>query len=229
LSREEFEEALGSRRVLRKLALLDVDAHELDEIWHMLDNGDGSLTLEEFTTGVRKMRGEAQSKDVLLCLNHLRLLETKVDRIMAAIDGLDEFIAQLTEEQLPAVAQRAKLLHRTLTRVSSTLEYSAKSLGGLFDTVRDIELGREGLKEYFQLLMRLSPSKAWLWAAALVFICLCPPVVSSKLNVTEVDGMSRDSGFCRVDAGIAGNATFNWRGGRADVLMAIAHDKFGIG
>ncbi|KAF4726642.1 hypothetical protein FOZ63_000776, partial [Perkinsus olseni] len=39
LSREEFEEALGSRRVLRKLALLDVDAHELDEIWHMLDNG----------------------------------------------------------------------------------------------------------------------------------------------------------------------------------------------
>ncbi|KAF4720604.1 hypothetical protein FOZ62_017283, partial [Perkinsus olseni] len=213
LSREEFEEALGSRRVLRKLALLDVDAHELDEIWHMLDNGDGSLTLEEFTTGVRKMRGEAQSKDVLLCLNHLRLLETKVDRIMAAIDGLDEFIAQLTEEQLPAVAQRAKLLHRTLTRVSSTLEYSAKSLGGLFDTVRDIELGREGLKEYFQLLMRLSPSKAWLWAAALVFICLCPPVVSSKLNVTEVDGMSRDSGFCRVDAGIAGNATFNWRGG----------------
>ncbi|KAF4707751.1 hypothetical protein FOZ63_015246 [Perkinsus olseni] len=61
--------------------------------------------------------------------------------------------------------------------------------------------------------MRLSPSKAWLWTAALVFICLCPPVVSSKLNVTEVDGMSRDSGSCRVDAGNAGNATFNWRGG----------------
>ncbi|KAF4653293.1 hypothetical protein FOZ61_009071, partial [Perkinsus olseni] len=180
LSREEFEEALGSRRVLRKLALLDVDAHELDEIWYMLDNGDGSLTLEEFTTGVRKMRGEAQSKDVLLCLNHLRHLETRVDRIMAAIDGLHEFIAQLTEEQLPAVTQRARLLHRTLTRVSATLEYSAESLGGLFDTVRDIELGREGLK---------GPTGAeGVDASTRV----------SQGEVTEVDGMSRDSGFCRV-------------------------------
>ncbi|EER20647.1 hypothetical protein Pmar_PMAR004311 [Perkinsus marinus ATCC 50983] len=104
LSREEFEEALRGRRVVHKLALLDVDAHELQEVWHMLAKGDGSLSVEEFTMGMRKMRGEAQSKDVLLCLNHLRRLETKVDRIMAAIDGIDELISQLTEGKLPAVA-----------------------------------------------------------------------------------------------------------------------------
>lgn len=100
LSREEFEEALRGRRVVHKLALLDVDAHELQEVWHMLAKGepprlesstrvlvagDGSLSVEEFIMGMRKMRGEAQSKDVLLCLNHLRRLETKVDRIVPLV------------------------------------------------------------------------------------------------------------------------------------------------
>ncbi|KAF4742549.1 hypothetical protein FOZ62_010121, partial [Perkinsus olseni] len=160
---------------------------------------------------------------------------------MAAIDGLDEFIAQLTEEQLPAVTQRARLLHRTLTRVSATLEYSAESLGGLFDTVRDIELGREGLKgptgaegvdastrgavdETYQAGTPwcCCSREAYGQQSSGTMISVDDIVSTTRISVGAVELSSPSRGFIvgvvllsrsRVDAGNAGNATFNWRGG----------------
>ncbi|KAF4661301.1 hypothetical protein FOL47_006750 [Perkinsus chesapeaki] len=223
LSRGEFEEALRNPRVLRKLALLDVDADELDEVWHMLDNGDGSLTLSEFITGVRKMRGEAQSKDVLLCSNQLRRLETKVDRILAAIDGLGDFIHQLTEEDIPAVTQRLRLLLRVTARASRTLEYSAESLSKLEASVSGAgppprETRRKESKFRFGVAI---PNKHLIIYRNRTFRFMCLSLVitvwwfviivaDAKLEVTEPSPSPGTSVECVVSAGENGKASFHW-------------------
>ena len=62
VDREEFFESLkengGNKQFKKKLFDLDISTEEMEELWEILDNGDGELTMEEFVTGLRKMTVE---------------------------------------------------------------------------------------------------------------------------------------------------------------------------
>merc|ERR1719191_1647317 len=53
----EFKRALQIPKFLNKLKMLDMRPHECMEVWDLLDDGDGLLTVEEFTNGLRRMKG----------------------------------------------------------------------------------------------------------------------------------------------------------------------------
>merc|ERR1719440_1353061 len=72
LSREEFFTSLKNQRVVNLLRSMDMKGSELEETWEILDDGDGMLTIKEFTDGIRRMKGEAKAKDVADILKKLR-------------------------------------------------------------------------------------------------------------------------------------------------------------
>lgn len=128
LSREEFLEAVDNPKIRRKLQLLEVDLDELDELWQILDDGDGTLSANEFSQGLRKMKGLAKSKDILSALKQIRSLEYD-------LFDLDENTDQLGEE-IMALRRRTSTLHqdlaavyRTTKRMQESIKKGAKTLG----------------------------------------------------------------------------------------------------
>ena len=48
-----------------KLRALDIMPKDIDDLWDILDDGLGELQVETFQSGIRRLRGEAKSKDIL--------------------------------------------------------------------------------------------------------------------------------------------------------------------
>merc|ERR1712193_456901 len=72
LSREEFFSSLKNKKVKQMLDIMEMKVVELEEVWEVLDDGDGLLTIKEFTDGIRRMKGEAKAKDIQDVIKRLR-------------------------------------------------------------------------------------------------------------------------------------------------------------
>ncbi|CAE8620970.1 unnamed protein product [Polarella glacialis] len=68
LTRSEFEEAFEDPEISTKLRMLNLQPSQCQEIFNLLDSGDGVLSLEEFFEGIQRMEGAAQSKDIFKLL-----------------------------------------------------------------------------------------------------------------------------------------------------------------
>eukprot|EP00930_Biecheleria_cincta_P012143 TRINITY_DN11554_c0_g1_i1.p1 TRINITY_DN11554_c0_g1~~TRINITY_DN11554_c0_g1_i1.p1 ORF type:complete len:558 (-),score=122.42 TRINITY_DN11554_c0_g1_i1:101-1774(-) len=66
LSKEEFTSAFQHEEIARKLKLLDFKEEECKEIFDLLDEGDETLTLDEFFYGLQQMKGDASAKEVYI-------------------------------------------------------------------------------------------------------------------------------------------------------------------
>jgi len=78
LTREEFEVAFAQPNVRRQLAALDIQPEDCEEIFNLLDTGDGVLSLEEFFEGIQRMEGTATAKDLFRVLKKTELLSTRI-------------------------------------------------------------------------------------------------------------------------------------------------------
>eukprot|EP00747_Dinoflagellata_sp_TGD_P113869 gnl/TRDRNA2_/TRDRNA2_171808_c8_seq3.p1 gnl/TRDRNA2_/TRDRNA2_171808_c8~~gnl/TRDRNA2_/TRDRNA2_171808_c8_seq3.p1 ORF type:complete len:590 (-),score=85.04 gnl/TRDRNA2_/TRDRNA2_171808_c8_seq3:98-1867(-) len=77
LTRKEFEPLLNDERIQLVLHTLEIDTHDLDPLFEILDNGDGEIDIDEFLGGMSRMRGPAKSMDLLRVLSHVERLERK--------------------------------------------------------------------------------------------------------------------------------------------------------
>merc|ERR1719217_1015514 len=68
--KEEFIELLRKPRAKTLLSILEVDSSDIERLWHLLDDGDGTICIEEFVKGVMKVRGQAKAMDVVTILYH---------------------------------------------------------------------------------------------------------------------------------------------------------------
>merc|ERR1719161_2935788 len=57
---EELLSIMEDRRIASMLAHLELDVHEVKHLFELLDDGDGSVSSEEFISGVLRMRGVAK-------------------------------------------------------------------------------------------------------------------------------------------------------------------------
>jgi hypothetical protein len=124
LSRSEFTRAMESKKVRQKLQKLDIVAKDIDELWEILDDGDGELDSQEFVNGIRRLRGEARFKDILRLYREIRVLENFCDQV--------EENLEITNERMQAVQgrlQRARLdvaaAQRTMMRAKEAVKLAA--------------------------------------------------------------------------------------------------------
>merc|ERR1711920_904075 len=68
------------------MSALGIDPTDVDAIFRLLDDGDGSLTAQEFVEGATRIRGQARAIDMAQLLSHARRLEHKFDSLFAQLN-----------------------------------------------------------------------------------------------------------------------------------------------
>jgi len=81
LTWSEFESAFDVPEVATKLKMLEFDRESLRELFHLLDNGDGSLSLGEFFEGISNMDGGAKAKDSFKLLKVTATLQRSLQQL----------------------------------------------------------------------------------------------------------------------------------------------------
>jgi len=125
LTRDEFEQATKHPMIRRKFMMLDFGADDLDELWNILDDGDGNLSVDEFSIGLRKMKGEAKSKDILLCVKAMRMTENHLNALDEKIDTVEANISRLwievggVENDMQSLYVNCQRLEEAVTRAAS--------------------------------------------------------------------------------------------------------------
>mmetsp|Transcript_24032 Transcript_24032/g.44134 ORF Transcript_24032/g.44134 Transcript_24032/m.44134 type:complete len:155 (-) Transcript_24032:31-495(-) len=78
----ELEAALNNKHMQAWLKSLDVDVHHMQDLFHLIDNGHGKITLSDFVEGVTRSKGNAKSIDILLLKRMLQTLEEKLSLLV---------------------------------------------------------------------------------------------------------------------------------------------------
>merc|ERR1712023_349705 len=84
ISLEEFHEMLLDDRVKLWLSELEMEIAEVDDLFNLIDTGDGKISFEEFMQGLMRMRGSARGVDLVTLLYENR----KVIHCVSAIESL---------------------------------------------------------------------------------------------------------------------------------------------
>mmetsp|Transcript_31846 Transcript_31846/g.94679 ORF Transcript_31846/g.94679 Transcript_31846/m.94679 type:complete len:565 (+) Transcript_31846:54-1748(+) len=119
LTVDEFFSALENPKVKRMIDLLDLKVSEMKDVWIILDDGDGLLTIKEFSNGLRRMKGEAKAKDIIDVIKKLRHtslyhteLRSQVDSFGHTMRGLEEDINAVATDTSEALGLFHEIYHR---------------------------------------------------------------------------------------------------------------------
>lgn len=93
-------------------------------MWNVLDDGDGELTIKEFTNGIRRMKGNAKSKDVIDCVKRLKvtheqtkMLRQQSDRFCRSLKDLQDTASSIAKDTDEVVGLFTEMYHRLAARV----------------------------------------------------------------------------------------------------------------
>jgi Ca2+-binding EF-hand superfamily protein len=125
LNKREFENALTKPKFLNKLKMLDMKEEDCMEVWDLLDDGDGLLTVEEFTNGLRRMKAGARSKDILDMLKRLKNSLAQAESLQHDVDCLGDVMEDLQEE-LATLTSDLELVGDVCNVLSSAFAVPAK-------------------------------------------------------------------------------------------------------
>merc|ERR1711964_292803 len=87
ITEEEFGSMLSDPSMTSYLGVLDLDVHEVMSLFHLLDDGDGHVTYDEFVKGVLQLKGQARSQDVIAILHDTQ-------KILNLVHQTDEAVQQ---------------------------------------------------------------------------------------------------------------------------------------
>ncbi|KAF4696890.1 hypothetical protein FOZ60_014651 [Perkinsus olseni] len=112
LSFDEFHEAvLYNKTVQNKLKVLDLEPDEMEELWTILDvSGDGSLTVEEFSNGLRRVKSAIQSKDLMENVKRVSVLMRKIKIARGKLRNVQKKTIDLEERAAGAHAVVGKVV-----------------------------------------------------------------------------------------------------------------------
>lgn len=82
---DEFEAAFNDPMLSKKWKVLDFHPEECKDLFDLLDDGDGNIETDEFFAGLKKVKGLAQSRDIVR-------LSKNVDRVCNAVGSLGKFL-----------------------------------------------------------------------------------------------------------------------------------------
>lgn len=103
LDLEEVQQALSDHEIYHKLCKIDFPVEDPENLFELLDyDGSGEISIIEFITGCKRMRGHASSKDLLVC-------QVAVDSMTRHFQSFAEELASC-QERLTKLADTAKHL-----------------------------------------------------------------------------------------------------------------------
>lgn len=82
ITEERLQAILANPKAAAYFATLDLDVHEGKALFHLLDNGDGEVTQEEFISGILRCKGEARAIEQVAMHSELRILDRKVTKLI---------------------------------------------------------------------------------------------------------------------------------------------------
>lgn len=136
LSRAEFNAALQDTAVVQYLAVLDIDVHEADFLFDLLDDGDGKVSIEEFCNGIPRVRGVARALDVVSLLHNSNIIMQQAREIRQLVShqrGIPELSCSLGVSPPEALRnkkeQAQQLAHQALGSTRSLLGLGLASHG----------------------------------------------------------------------------------------------------
>ena len=158
MSKAEFYNALEYNEHIRsRLVDLDLSPEFLKSTWDILDDGDGMLTVFEFTSGIRNLRGEAKTRDVMDAQKRLEqckyfiddFLEPQImkfDRVLYVLqkdlqDIMNDtsLIADATGSLVALVLDFFDRAQQTKAQVQEELELAQQYLGRQREVARQAE------------------------------------------------------------------------------------------
>jgi len=81
LSEPEFKTIMSHPKVKSWLQILELEVHDAEGLFHLLDDGDGEITYDEFLQGVMRLKGPAKSMDVVAILRASDKMVKKLDHV----------------------------------------------------------------------------------------------------------------------------------------------------
>ncbi|CAJ1380160.1 unnamed protein product [Effrenium voratum] len=81
VTEEKLTQVLSNPKVAAYFQTLDVDVVDSTALFHLLDNGDGEITLDEFIEGILRCKGHARAIDQVAMRSELRQLDAKLSRL----------------------------------------------------------------------------------------------------------------------------------------------------
>jgi len=84
---DEFQSLLDDPQLRTFMSALDIELHDLQELWEMLDDGDGQITQQEFISGATRMKGPAKGIDMVSLLQKTTKLEQTVEGLCRDMQG----------------------------------------------------------------------------------------------------------------------------------------------
>eukprot|EP00930_Biecheleria_cincta_P094926 TRINITY_DN8664_c0_g1_i1.p1 TRINITY_DN8664_c0_g1~~TRINITY_DN8664_c0_g1_i1.p1 ORF type:complete len:596 (-),score=97.56 TRINITY_DN8664_c0_g1_i1:90-1877(-) len=85
---QEFSAAIDRPDIRAYMAVIDLDVHQMESLFRLLDDGDGKISCEEFTMGVMRLKGHARSLDVVAIEHDVKRLERHILRMLDYFEKL---------------------------------------------------------------------------------------------------------------------------------------------
>lgn len=79
ITREEFRIALSDPVACTSLQTLEIDTTEIENLFTMLDDGDGKISFEEFLGGAARLKGAARSIDQITIIHNQTKMLTRIE------------------------------------------------------------------------------------------------------------------------------------------------------
>lgn len=95
---DELAELVKHDKVKLLLGKLGVDAGDSEALFHVLDDdGSGHIPRNEFISGIKKVKGEARSMDLIPVVNHTKKILTLVENMQHHVQKPQAQISQLPQ------------------------------------------------------------------------------------------------------------------------------------
>lgn len=87
LNQAEFDDMMKNEAILKALSVLDIDISEARGLFKLLDDGDGEMSAEEFSSGLKRLQGGATAMDMQYVMGCVRRLEQRLEEFWSRLEG----------------------------------------------------------------------------------------------------------------------------------------------
>ncbi|CAE7213099.1 unnamed protein product [Symbiodinium sp. CCMP2592] len=90
LDEGEFKEALKDPRFKIWMAALDLQSSDAENLFKLLDDGDGQISYQEFLAGAKRLKGTAQSIDLVTLMRSSGQMQVDIQELRSTVDKMAE-------------------------------------------------------------------------------------------------------------------------------------------